>query len=84
ELDDPAMPTKPLLDFGAGYVQRAVDEIPRQGVHGPWQMTMNYTVDADVLRNGPVADPGLRFGGASAELNAGGHPAQRIEHRQAV
>ncbi|WP_395310388.1 NAD(P)/FAD-dependent oxidoreductase [Mycobacterium sp. AMU20-3851] len=61
EPEDPGMPTKPLLDFAAGYVQRAVDEIPRQGVRGPWRMTMNYTIDAQVLRNGPVADPGLRF-----------------------
>lgn len=65
ELDDPGMPTKPLLDFGAGYVQRVIDEIPRQGVRGPWQMTMNYTVDADVLRNGPVEDPSLKFGALS-------------------
>jgi len=65
ELDDPAMPTKPLLDFAAGYVQRAIDEIPRQGVHGPWQMTMNYTVDAEVLRNGPVRDDALKFAAVS-------------------
>ncbi|MGK2865674.1 MAG: flavin-containing monooxygenase [Mycobacterium sp.] len=84
ELEDPAMPTKPLLDFGAGYVQRAINEIPRQGVRGPWQMTMNYTVDADVLRTGPVTDPGLRFGRRSAELETGGHPADLIEHRQPV
>ncbi len=64
ELDEPVMPTKPLLDFAAGYVQRAIDEIPRQGVRGPWQMTMNYTVDARVLRDGPVTDPGLRFASA--------------------
>jgi hypothetical protein len=65
ELDDPAMPTKPLLDFAAGYVQRAIDEIPRQGVNGPWQMTMNYTVDAEVLRRGPVQDGALKFGAVS-------------------
>jgi hypothetical protein len=59
------MPTRPLLDFAAGYVQRAIDEIPRQGVDGPWQMTMNYAVDADVLRNGPVADAALKFGAVS-------------------
>ena len=84
ELEDPAMPTKPLLDFGAGYVQRAINEIPRQGVRGPWQMTMNYTVDADVLRTGPVTDPGLRFGRRSAELEAAGHPAELVDHRQSV
>ncbi|MCF6387090.1 NAD(P)/FAD-dependent oxidoreductase [Mycobacterium sp. MBM] len=65
ELDDPSMPTKPLLDFAAGYVQRVIDEIPRQGVDGPWQMTMNYTVDAEVLRNGPVEDAALKFGALS-------------------
>lgn len=53
--------TRPLLDFGAGYVQRSIDEIPRQGVDGPWQMTMNYTLDAETLRKGPVEDPALRF-----------------------
>ncbi|MDQ4045545.1 MAG: NAD(P)/FAD-dependent oxidoreductase, partial [Chloroflexota bacterium] len=26
---DPAMPTRPLLDFGAGYVQRVMDRLPR-------------------------------------------------------
>ena len=54
--------TRPLLDFAAGYVQRSIDEIPRQGVDGPWQMTMNYTLDAETLRNGPVEDSALRFG----------------------
>ena len=53
--------TRPLLDFAAGYVQRSIDEIPRQGVDGPWQMTMNYTLDAETLRKGPVEDPALRF-----------------------
>jgi monooxygenase len=65
ELNDPAMPTKPLLDFAAGYVQRAINEMPRQGVDGPWQMTMNYGVDADVLRKGPVEDLALKFGAVS-------------------
>ena len=68
---DPAMPTRPLLDFGAGYVQRAIDQLPRQGTSGPWVMTMNYTVDAQVLRNGPVEDPGLRF----SRTRAGSAPA---------
>lgn len=61
ELSDPTMETRPLLDFAAGYVQRVVDELPRQGVAEPWLMTMNYTYDAQLLRNGPVDDPNLRF-----------------------
>ncbi|MDV3124302.1 NAD(P)/FAD-dependent oxidoreductase [Mycobacterium sp. 21AC1] len=61
EISDPAMETRPLLDFAAGYVQRSVDELPRQGVVEPWLMTMNYGYDAEMLRNGPVEDPNLRF-----------------------
>ena len=26
---DPAMPTRPLLDFGAGYVQRSLADLPQ-------------------------------------------------------
>ncbi|MEH3129899.1 MAG: NAD(P)/FAD-dependent oxidoreductase [Mycolicibacterium neoaurum] len=70
-LTDRDMPTLPLLDFAAGYVQRAIDRLPRQGTRGPWQMTMNYTVDAQVLRNGPVTDDCLQF----SRTPAGSAPA---------
>ncbi|MGW0159099.1 flavin-containing monooxygenase [Mycobacterium sp. NPDC003323] len=60
-VEDAQMPTRPLLDFAAGYVQRVIDELPRQGTAGPWTMTMNYRTDVEVLRNGPVTDPSLRF-----------------------
>ncbi|MDH6244643.1 NAD(P)/FAD-dependent oxidoreductase [Mycobacterium sp. OTB74] len=58
---NPDMDTRPMLDFGAGYVQRVADTLPRQGVEGPWVMSMNYNLDREVLRNGAVADPNLRF-----------------------
>ncbi|SCX31858.1 flavin-containing monooxygenase [Mycolicibacterium fluoranthenivorans] len=61
EVLDTAMPTLPLIDFGAGYVSRSAAELPRQGVDGPWQMTMNYTADVETLRHGPVTDSHLRF-----------------------
>ena len=63
-FDGAGMETKPLLDFAAGYVQRVADTLPRQGVEGPWTMSMNYNLDREVLRNGPVADPNLRFAAA--------------------
>lgn len=53
--------TRPLLDFGAGYVQRALASLPKQGTQTPWTMTMNYYDDEKNLRHGPVADQGLRF-----------------------
>ena len=30
----PGMETRPMLDFAAGYVQRALDRMPKQGVGG--------------------------------------------------
>ncbi|EYF04444.1 flavin-containing monooxygenase [Chondromyces apiculatus] len=61
ELGDPEMPRRPLLDFAAGYVQRSIDTLPRQGDRAPWLMTMDYEADAKLLREGSVADPNLRF-----------------------
>ncbi len=61
EFVDGSMETRPLLDFSAGYVQRVMSTLPRQGVEGPWTMSMNYNADREVLRHGAVTDPNLRF-----------------------
>jgi cation diffusion facilitator CzcD-associated flavoprotein CzcO len=53
--------TRPLLDFTAGYVTRAVGDFPRQGARAPWQLAMNPNIDRAVLRKGPVEDPALQF-----------------------
>jgi cation diffusion facilitator CzcD-associated flavoprotein CzcO len=63
--DDPSVELRPLLDFKAGYVQRAVDLFPQQGSHGPWTVEMNYTADRARLSTGPVEDPALRFSAAA-------------------
>ena len=55
------MPTRPLLDFGAGYVQRALPLLPRQGAGVPWVMSMDYQQDVAILREGAVDDPCLQF-----------------------
>ena len=59
--DDPTLGRRPLLDFHAGYVQRAVSQFPQQGSHGPWTVEMSYKADRARLRHGPVVDPALRF-----------------------
>ena len=58
---DPAMPTRPFLDFAAGYVQRVVDQLPRQGDRMPWRTSMNYQDDVKLLRADSVVDPELHF-----------------------
>jgi len=66
EPADPAMPTRPFLDFAAGYIQRAVGQLPRQGDRMPWLTSTSYRDDAKLLRLDSVADPELRFSRAGA------------------
>ncbi|MFF8507749.1 flavin-containing monooxygenase [Streptomyces sp. NPDC015492] len=66
EPSDPGMPTRPLLDFGAGYIRRAVDALPRQGDRMPWLTSKDYRDDVKLLRSGSIADPELRFSRARA------------------
>jgi cation diffusion facilitator CzcD-associated flavoprotein CzcO len=61
EMRDPAMVKRPLLDFGAGYIQRSLHELPKQGPDFPWLTSMSYAADVELLTKGPVADPNLRF-----------------------
>ena len=60
-LEDETMERRPLLDFHAGYVRRAVDVFPKQGSRGPWTLEMSYAHDRRRLRKGPVEDAALRF-----------------------
>ncbi len=60
------MPTRPLLDFGAGYVQRALDRLPKQGPEVPWVTSSSYADDVRLLRRGPIADAALAFSASPA------------------
>lgn len=56
--------TQPLLDFSSGYVQRALPDLPRQGVQAPWRTYQNYLMDMVTIRYGKLEDGDLRFGKA--------------------
>ncbi|MBC6446228.1 flavin-containing monooxygenase [Actinokineospora xionganensis] len=58
---DPDLPTRPLLDFGAGYVQRSLTLLPKQGPAAPWLMAMDYHEDREQMRHGAVVDGHLHF-----------------------
>ncbi|WP_448639180.1 flavin-containing monooxygenase [Geodermatophilus sp. URMC 63] len=70
EPADPDMPTRPFLDFAAGYIQRAVDALPRQGDRMPWLTSMHYHSDVKLLRADSVADPELTFARAAVPAAA--------------
>ena len=66
ESPDPDAPTRPLLDFGAGYVLRSMHQFPKQGATPPWELNMDYLRDRKLLLEGPVGDH-LQFGGTRSE-----------------
>ncbi|QBJ96329.1 NAD(P)/FAD-dependent oxidoreductase [Rhodococcus sp. ABRD24] len=61
ENNEPAMETRPLLDFAAGYIQRSLDLWPQAGTRDPWNLPMDYYKDVVVLRDTPVDDGTLTF-----------------------
>jgi cation diffusion facilitator CzcD-associated flavoprotein CzcO len=61
EIGDNGIETRPMLDFAAGYVQRALDRIPKQGSGEPWRVSMNYYYDVEQLREGSVDNANLHF-----------------------
>jgi len=67
-------PTKPLLDFAAGYVQRALDELPRAGAQAPWNLSMSHLVNRRQLRRDPIEDPQLRFFSAAGLAGPAAEP----------
>ncbi|HWJ82166.1 MAG TPA: NAD(P)/FAD-dependent oxidoreductase [Nocardioides sp.] len=67
---DPDMPTRPLLDFEAGYVQRAMATLPKQGPAAPWLMSRDYLDDRKLLRSSSLVDEHLHFSAATADEDA--------------
>jgi monooxygenase len=69
---DPAVSEQPLLDFTSGYVQRSLDQFPKQGSREPWKLRQNYVLDIRTIRRGAIDDGAMRFssGGASEARRA--------------
>jgi cation diffusion facilitator CzcD-associated flavoprotein CzcO/acetyl esterase/lipase len=51
----------PMLDFTSGYVQRAIERLPKQGGAAPWRLNQNYLSDLKTLRFARVDDGVLAF-----------------------
>lgn len=56
-----------LGGLSSGYIRRAVDNLPKQGSKGPWQVMNNYTADRSMLRKASFDDAFLQFGGKKAK-----------------
>ena len=56
------MTARPFIDdFSSGYMQRAMDKMPKQGDRAPWLNTQNYHDDQKELRFGNLNDGVLQF-----------------------
>ena len=53
--------TRPLLDFDAGYVKRAIHLLPKQGSKAPWLTSMSYSNDLKLSKFSSIADENLQF-----------------------
>ncbi|MGY2085860.1 flavin-containing monooxygenase [Blastococcus sp. SYSU DS0539] len=51
----------PFLDLAAGYVQRSLAGLPKQGGRTPWRLHQNYLRDVALMRRGPLEDEGMTF-----------------------
>jgi monooxygenase len=56
--------TEPIIDLMAGYVLRAIDQLPKQGHETPWRLHQNYPRDIVMLKRGPVEDEWMEFSGS--------------------
>lgn len=50
-----------MISLTSGYVQRAIDQLPKQGFKKPWTLHQNYPRDIIALRYGKVDDGAIRF-----------------------
>jgi cation diffusion facilitator CzcD-associated flavoprotein CzcO len=58
---DASLLTQPFIDLKSGYVARAIDQFPRQGVKAPWRLYQNYARDILMLKRGALEDDAIEF-----------------------
>ncbi len=52
---------RPLIGLKSGYVQRGMEQFPKQGPKAPWILPQNYIVDMLTLKYGEVDDGTIVF-----------------------
>ncbi|SFW86318.1 flavin-containing monooxygenase [Amycolatopsis australiensis] len=60
--------TQDVVDLSAGYMQRALAELPRQGTGLPWRMHTTFVKDNRLFK-GRLIDESLRFSARTADVS---------------
>lgn len=55
------LPEEPYLDLTSGYVQRSMEQFPKQSSVKPWRLYQNYVLDYLGLKLGSVEDEAMQF-----------------------
>ena len=59
--NDKSLILKPFSDFSAGYLQRQINNLPKQGSKKPWLLKQNYVFDLINIRHGEIKNEVLEF-----------------------
>ena len=51
----------PLIDLSASYIQRSLDDLPKQALNKPWRLNQNFLLDNLALRFASVVDKEMQF-----------------------
>ena len=73
----PGRHDRPLLDFDAGYIRRAIGDFPAQGDRSPWRYTQNYLVELPDLARGDQRED-MAFGKRCLELVGRAAPGPKV------
>ena len=61
EEDPMAVADDDYIGFSSGYVQRALNRLPKQGLKSPWRNYQNYLIDIFYVRLFSIKDATLHF-----------------------
>jgi hypothetical protein len=65
-IPDTSVEEEPVIDLTAGYVLRALPNLPKQGTREPWKLRQNYFMDVRTIRRGAIEDGAMQFSAAAA------------------
>jgi len=65
---DQSLGEQPAVDLTSGYIQRALDQLPKQGSKRPWRLHQNYALDLLEFRFSNVDDGTMEFSRAAGAV----------------
>lgn len=58
---DTGVAPTPFVEMSSGYIQRALNRMPKQGNKSPWKLYQNYAMDLAMLRYSAIEDGSMEL-----------------------